>query len=109
MRLSAKVLECLLDKTKLTTCLTACLTPTIHRRKAMVAVIIAFTMTFFNLFNIPVFWPILLIYFITLFALTMRRQIQHMIKYRYLPCSRGKKRYVDVAGGTPGPTRKNAD
>lgn len=26
--------------------------------------------------DVPVYWPILLVYFITLFALTMRRQIQ---------------------------------
>lgn len=28
------------------------------------------------MFDIPVYWPILLIYFFILFALTMRRQIQ---------------------------------
>lgn len=49
--------------------------------------------TFFSIFDIPVFWPILLIYFIILFTLTMRRQIQHMIKYRYLPFDLGKARY----------------
>ena len=37
-------------------------------------------MTFFSVFNIPVFWPILLLYFIALFVLTMKRQIKHMIK-----------------------------
>ena len=37
-------------------------------------------MTFFSIFNIPVFWPILLLYFIALFFLTMKRQIKHMIK-----------------------------
>ncbi|CAN6647952.1 protein Rer1p [Trichomonascus vanleenenianus] len=49
--------------------------------------------TFFAIFDIPVFWPILLIYFIVLFCLTMRRQIQHMIKYRYLPFDFGKVKY----------------
>ncbi|KAJ1637288.1 RER1 protein [Pavlovales sp. CCMP2436] len=48
------------------------------------AFLTAFVMTFFELFNIPVFWPILLLYFITLFVLTMKRQIKHMIKYRYV-------------------------
>lgn len=46
-----------------------------------------------QVFNIPVFWPILLLYFIALFVLTMKRQIKHMIKYRYIPFSMGKTRY----------------
>jgi hypothetical protein len=54
---------------------------------------IAVTMTFFRLFDVPVFWPILLFYWIVLFTLTMRRQISHMIKYKYVPFSFGKQRY----------------
>ncbi|XP_015782635.1 protein RER1 isoform X2 [Tetranychus urticae] len=54
---------------------------------------IALFCTFFEAFNIPVFWPILLVYFCTLFAITMKRQIKHMYKYRYLPWTRGKTRY----------------
>jgi len=46
-----------------------------------------------QVFNIPVFWPILLLYFIALFVLTMKRQIKHMIKYKYIPFSMGKTRY----------------
>ncbi|KAK4803804.1 hypothetical protein SAY86_003621 [Trapa natans] len=56
---------------------------------------IAFTMTFFSVFDVPVFWPILLFYWIVLFVLTMRRQISHMIKYKYIPFSIGKQRYGD--------------
>ncbi|TYJ54129.1 hypothetical protein B9479_005227 [Cryptococcus floricola] len=41
--------------------------------------------------DVPVYWPILVIYFFTLFGLTMRRQIQHMIKYKYVPFDLGKK------------------
>ncbi|OCF36806.1 hypothetical protein I316_01402 [Kwoniella heveanensis BCC8398] len=41
--------------------------------------------------DVPVYWPILVIYFLTLFGLTMRRQIQHMIKYKYVPFDLGKK------------------
>jgi Rer1 family len=52
---------------------------------------IAFVMTFFSIFDIPVFWPILLFYFFMLFFVTMKRQIQHMIKYKYLPFSFGKQ------------------
>lgn len=47
--------------------------------------------TFFQAFDVPVFWPILLIYWFVLFTVTMKRQIKHMIKYRYVPFSFGKK------------------
>jgi len=50
-------------------------------------------MTFFSFFDIPVFWPILLVYFIALFGLTMRNQISHMIKHKYIPISWGKTKY----------------
>merc|ERR1719427_1895736 len=43
------------------------------------ATVIGFFCTFFELFNVPVFWPILVMYFITLFCITMKRQIKHMI------------------------------
>lgn len=69
----------------------------------------------------PVFWPVLVVYFLILFGLTskfshtqellegveyhtdlpgvlVRRQIQHMIKYRYVPFSFGKARYNQRSG-----------
>ncbi|KAF6162044.1 hypothetical protein GIB67_002633 [Kingdonia uniflora] len=55
---------------------------------------VAFVMTFFSMFDVPVFWPILLCYWIVLFVLTMKRQILHMIKYKYIPFSIGKQRYT---------------
>ncbi|CAN4079711.1 unnamed protein product [Withania somnifera] len=54
---------------------------------------IAFLLTFFSVSDVPVFWPILLLYWVVLFTLTMRRQIRHMVKYKYLPFSFGKQRY----------------
>ncbi|XP_072985696.1 protein RER1B-like [Typha latifolia] len=54
---------------------------------------VAFMMTFFSVFDVPVFWPILLCYWFVLFALTMKRQILHMIKYKYVPFDIGKQRY----------------
>jgi len=57
------------------------------------SIVIAMVCTFFDALNIPVFWPILVMYFIILFTLTMKRQIKHMIKYKYLPFSHGKARY----------------
>lgn len=52
---------------------------------------VAFLMTFFSVFDVPVFWPILLCYWIVLFVLTMKRQIMHMVKYKYVPFSFGKQ------------------
>lgn len=57
------------------------------------ATLIALFCTFFDVFNIPVFWPILVMYFIILFVLTMKRQIKHMIRYKYLPFTHGKRKY----------------
>lgn len=53
--------------------------------------LISFFMTFSIVFDVPVYWPILVMYFCVLFVLTMRRQLQHMIKYRYVPFDWGRK------------------
>ena len=53
-------------------------------------------MTFFSVFDIPVFWPILLMYFFALFFMTMKRQIMHMYKHKYVPISWGKSKYKDA-------------
>lgn len=57
------------------------------------AFVVAFIMTFFSAFDVPVFWPILLCYWAVLFVLTMKRQIVHMVKYKYVPFSIGKQKY----------------
>ena len=36
-----------------------------------------FCMTFFSVFDVPVFWPILLMYWFMLFFMTMKQQIKH--------------------------------
>jgi hypothetical protein len=46
-------------------------------------------MTLFSVFDVPVFWPILLMYFFVLFFMTMKRQVMHMYKHRYVPLSYG--------------------
>jgi len=62
------------------------------------ATLISFFCTLFEVFDVPVYWPILVCYFFALFLMTMRRQIQHMIKYKYVPFDFGRKaRY----GGSP--------
>ena len=58
--------------------------------------LISIVMTFFAIFDIPVFWPILLLYFFVLFFMTMKRQIMHMYKHRYVPISFGKAKYKDA-------------
>ncbi|TFB04881.1 Protein RER1 [Trichoderma ghanense] len=58
------------------------------------AIGISFVCTWFSIFDVPVFWPVLVMYWLILFVLTMRRQIQHMIKYRYVPFTIGKKSYI---------------
>eukprot|EP01085_Mycamoeba_gemmipara_P001323 Mycagemm_TRINITY_DN10329_c7_g4::TRINITY_DN10329_c7_g4_i1::g.1323::m.1323 type:complete len:199 gc:universal TRINITY_DN10329_c7_g4_i1:197-793(+) len=62
------------------------------------AFVIAIICTFFSFLNIPVFWPILLIYFLALFFVTMRKQIRHMIQFKYVPFTTGKKRYRGKVG-----------
>merc|ERR1719239_1099532 len=57
--------------------------------------LIAIGTTFFDVFNVPVFWPILVMYFITLFCITMKRQIKHMIRFRYLPFTWGKPKFQE--------------
>eukprot|EP00160_Parvularia_atlantis_P018473 Unigene6853_Nuclearia_a/m.20995 Unigene6853_Nuclearia_a/g.20995 ORF Unigene6853_Nuclearia_a/g.20995 Unigene6853_Nuclearia_a/m.20995 type:complete len:199 (-) Unigene6853_Nuclearia_a:109-705(-) len=65
--------------------------------QSMQAFVVATVCTFFPFLDVPVFWPILLVYFFILFAVTMRKQIRHMIKYRYIPFSFGKKVYKGKA------------
>ncbi|KVH98397.1 Retrieval of early ER protein Rer1 [Cynara cardunculus var. scolymus] len=55
------------------------------------AFIVAFCLTFLSVLDVPVFWPILLCYWIVLFVLTMKHQIMHMIKYKYVPFNIGKQ------------------
>ena len=55
------------------------------------AVFFSIVATFFRFFDLPVFWPILLFYFVFLFFITMKQQILHMIKHNYVPWSTGNK------------------
>mmetsp|Transcript_7176 Transcript_7176/g.10832 ORF Transcript_7176/g.10832 Transcript_7176/m.10832 type:complete len:204 (-) Transcript_7176:357-968(-) len=75
--------------------------------------LISFFMTFFGIFDVPVFWPILVMYFGVLFFMTMKRQIQHMYKHKYVPFSFGKSKYSNAGvesgafgGGMSGAGRK---
>lgn len=48
--------------------------------------------TFFTAFDVPVFWPLLLFYFIVLFVATMRRQWLDMKRLKYVPWDIGNKK-----------------
>lgn len=60
---------------------------------AACATFISLLLSMFSFTDIPVYWPLLLIYFVILVGVTMRRQIKHMIKYKYVPFDIGKMKY----------------
>jgi len=80
-----------------------------YRLSSTRATLVSLFCTTSEVFDVPVYWPILVVYFCVLFALTMRRQIQcvhtpvpipcvvltafirHMIKYKYIPFDIGRK------------------
>merc|ERR1719357_1160146 len=62
-------------------------------KKGMRGTLIGLSATLFSFLDIPVFWPILLLYFFLMFFITMKRQISHMIAHKYIPFSWGKKKY----------------
>eukprot|EP01123_Difflugia_compressa_P013236 TRINITY_DN6020_c0_g1_i1.p1 TRINITY_DN6020_c0_g1~~TRINITY_DN6020_c0_g1_i1.p1 ORF type:complete len:213 (-),score=44.39 TRINITY_DN6020_c0_g1_i1:47-607(-) len=57
------------------------------------AVFGAFVCTFLEFLDIPVFWPILLIYFFVLFFVSIKNRVVHMIKHKYIPFSLGKPKF----------------
>jgi len=44
---------------------------------------IAIICTFFTMFDLPVFWPFLLVYFVVLLVLTVKKMLLHMQKFNY--------------------------
>ena len=64
----------------------------------------AIVMTFFSVFDVPVFWPILLMYFFVLFFMTMKRQIEHMWKHKYKDAGKEKGEYGGGMSGSIGQT-----
>ncbi|GAA5849900.1 hypothetical protein JCM8547_000948 [Rhodosporidiobolus lusitaniae] len=55
------------------------------------AIFFSLVASFIPVFDVPVFWPILVMYFCILTFITLRRQVSHMRKYRYLPFDIGRK------------------
>ncbi|KAH3757904.1 RER1 protein [Pelomyxa schiedti] len=62
-------------------------------RATTFATFVAVFCTFVPFLDIPVFWPILVIYFVALAGITLKNQIKHMIKHHYLPFIHGKPVY----------------
>eukprot|EP00033_Pygsuia_biforma_P002113 GCRY01002344.1.p1 GENE.GCRY01002344.1~~GCRY01002344.1.p1 ORF type:complete len:242 (+),score=26.34 GCRY01002344.1:136-861(+) len=61
------------------------------------AVLIALTCTLFRVLDLPVYYPILIMYFCLLMFITLKQRIRHMIRYKYVPFSIGKKTYKKVS------------
>ena len=57
------------------------------------ATLVAFVATGFSAFDVPVYWPILLVYFVVLFALTMKKEITKWYRLGYLPWNAKKPVY----------------
>lgn len=64
--------------------------PAVCRMLSTRSFLLGLLATNFAFLDVPVYWPILLAYFLFLFAFTMRRQIKHMIKHKYNPFEAGK-------------------
>jgi hypothetical protein len=63
------------------------------------AAVLSLFATFCPALDLPVFWPILLMYFFFLLAVTCRNQISHMLRHGYVPVTlRQKAKY-----GEPSP------
>eukprot|EP01065_Artemidia_motanka_P050283 TRINITY_DN8569_c0_g2_i1.p1 TRINITY_DN8569_c0_g2~~TRINITY_DN8569_c0_g2_i1.p1 ORF type:complete len:602 (+),score=157.76 TRINITY_DN8569_c0_g2_i1:134-1939(+) len=61
------------------------------------SICVCYVLTFFRVFDIPVFWPVLVVYFVFIFAFNIQKQVRHMWKHQYVPWSTGEKK--KFAGG----------
>eukprot|EP00826_Nyctotherus_ovalis_P037182 TRINITY_DN3377_c0_g1_i2.p2 TRINITY_DN3377_c0_g1~~TRINITY_DN3377_c0_g1_i2.p2 ORF type:complete len:186 (-),score=35.48 TRINITY_DN3377_c0_g1_i2:135-692(-) len=57
------------------------------------AFMVSIVLSYFQFLNIPVFWPLLVMYFIMVMVVAFRTKITHMIRYRYVPIDIGKRTY----------------
>jgi hypothetical protein len=63
-------------------------------RSMFKVVVLGFLATFFSIFDLPVFWPILLLYFVLLFVTQMAGRIRHMMRHKYVPWNANKPKFV---------------
>lgn len=59
-----------------------------------VATFVCFCITFFPFLDVPVYWPVLVVYFLFLVVATFRRQWLDMKRLKYVPWDMGKKKYT---------------
>ena len=57
------------------------------------ATLLCMFLTLFEYFNFPIFWPLLVFYFVFMTIFLCRYKIEHMIRYKYIPFDFGKKKY----------------
>lgn len=63
-------------------------------RSMMRVTLLCLFLTMFPFLDIPVYWPILVMYLILLFVSQMSVRIRHMLRHHYVPWSSGKPKYV---------------
>ena len=68
-----------------------------YRKCYVIALVVSIILSFFSFLNIPVFWPLLVVYFILVMIVAFKTKIAHMIKYRYVPIDIGKRQYAGRA------------
>ena len=59
----------------------------------MQGTVLCIFLTLFEFFAFPIFWPLLVFYFIMMTTFLCRYKLEHMIRYRYIPFDFSKKSY----------------
>ena len=65
----------------------------------MGATLFTLFLTMFEMFDFPIYWPLLAFYFVFMTTFLCRYKIEHMIRYKYVPFSWGKQSYGKAKGG----------
>ena len=60
----------------------------------MAAFIICTLLSYLDFLNIPVFWPLLVAYFLMVMIVAFKSKIAHMIEHKYVPVDIGKRNYT---------------
>ncbi|KPI85821.1 Rer1 family-like protein [Leptomonas seymouri] len=63
-------------------------------KKMFTVLAVCLFLTMFSFLDIPVFWPILVFYFLILFATQMGTRVKHMMKHGYVPWNANKPKFV---------------
>lgn len=63
-------------------------------RNIIYSVIVSLFLTMFSFLDIPVYWPILFVYFLILLCSYAWTRVRHMLKHKYVPWNTGKPRFV---------------